>query len=71
MPIAIRMKGDIDEIRVPATFQQFVAELNVAGATGKQYVIMADMDGHALALNTQNMLTVREIGADEELSMIG
>lgn len=66
MTVAIRMKGDIDEMRVPATFQVFVAELNVAGATGKQYVIMSDMNGNSLAVNTQNILTAREIGVEEE-----
>jgi hypothetical protein len=69
--IAIRMKGDINEILVPATFQQFVAELNVAGATGKQYVIMNDTDENPIALNTQNILTVRGVGADEEAASIG
>lgn len=70
MPLAIRMRGDITEIMVPATFQQFVSELSLAGATGKQYVIMLDTDEHSIALNTQNILTVREVGIDEE-SMIG
>lgn len=70
MTIAIRMRGDISEIVVPATFQQFVAELNVAGATGKQYVIMTDTDEHSIALNTQNILTVREVGMEEEAAGI-
>ena len=71
MTVAIRMKGDIDEFRVPAPFQQFVAELNFAGATGKQYVIMPDERGNAIAVNTQNILTAREIDLDEEKDLIG
>ena len=68
--IAIRMKGDIDEILVPVHFQMFVSELNTAGATGKTYVILGDSDDKQIALNTQNILTVRE--RDDELAgMIG
>jgi hypothetical protein len=63
------MRGDIDEIMIPVHFSMFVQELNIAGATGKQYVILHDSDDKQVALNTQNILSVRE--RDDEATMLG
>lgn len=67
--IAVRMKGDLDEIILPAPFQVFVANLNTATANGMAYLIMEDTNDKAVALNMNNILTVRE--RDDELDMIG
>lgn len=70
MTLAIKMRGEIDEILIPASFDVFVANLNVAGASGKQFVILSDVDDHPVAFNMPNVLTVREID-DLSPGMIG
>lgn len=70
MTLAIKMRGELNEIHVPMSFGEFVADLNVAGATGKQYVIMRTSEDRAVALNTHNILTVLELD-DDVTGLIG
>lgn len=66
----IKMVGEIDEVRIPGSFQLFVENLNTAQASGKAYIMMQGFDDHPMALNTKNILIVRETD-DDAAGMIG
>lgn len=71
MNLQIEMRGKLDPINVPGGFQHFVDQLNLSAAKGMQYVILEDHDGRHMALNQQNILTVREFDDDGLAGMIG
>jgi hypothetical protein len=66
----IKMVGEIDEVRIPGNFQLFVENLNVAQAAGKAYIMMQDYNEKPMALNSKNILIVRETD-DDPVGMIG
>ena len=70
MTLFIRMRGDLDSERVPGTFDQFVNGLNLAAAKGMQYIILEDENGNPMALNQQNILTVKQRD-DDDIGMVG
>lgn len=66
----IRMKGDIDKLRIPGDFDHFVVQTNLAMAKGMQYLLLENADGNAMAINQNNILTVEDVEEDDE-GMIG
>lgn len=54
------MRGDIDSINVPGTFQHFVDQLNLSAAKGMEYVLLEGHHGESMAISQKNILTVIE-----------
>jgi len=67
----IRMKGDIDQIRLPGDFENFVYQVNLAAAKGMEYVMLENEAGNMMALNQKNILTVEETEDDDMSGMMG
>jgi hypothetical protein len=67
----IRMRGDIDKLRVPGDFDEFVAGVNIASAKGLQYLIMEGENGNMMALNQHNILTVEQVDDGDEDDLYG
>ncbi len=67
----IRMRGDIDKMRVPGDFDTFVLGVNLAMSKGLQYVMLENAEGNMMALNQNNILTVEDVGDDDDDDLLG
>jgi hypothetical protein len=66
----IRMKGDIDKLRVPGDFDNFVVQTNLAMAKGMQYLLLENAEGNSMAINQNNILTVEDVGDEDTEGML-
>jgi hypothetical protein len=66
--LTIRVRDSFEPIMVEADFVAFINDLNIAAATGKQYVIAteANTGGQPVALETRNITAIRPAGSNED-----
>ena len=67
----IRMRGDIDKLRIPGDFDLFVVQTNMAMAKGMQYILLENAEGNPMAINQNNILTVEDVGDDDDSGLLG
>lgn len=60
MTVDITMRDQLAPIRVQGTFTELVNTLNIAAASGKQYVILTEHDGNNIALDSRAITIARD-----------
>lgn len=66
MTLEITSRNTLDPTVVAGEFASFVDSLNIAAASGKQFVIAAEVRGDEethVALETRNITRVRDLGS--------
>lgn len=67
--IDVTSRGILDTTRLAGSFDEFIANLNIAAASGKQFVIAteANEDGNDanVALNTQLIARIRPVDVED------
>ncbi len=70
MAIEISLKSTLDPTIIAGDFLSFVAELNVAAANGRQFVMTHEQrpngDTAPIAIQTVNITRIRDIGGVED-----
>lgn len=64
MTVEVSLKSTLDPSYVVGDFTTFISDLNVAAASGKQYVIATeqrDGDTNLVAFETRNITRIREV----------
>lgn len=64
--IEITSTGTLDPTIVEADMAALVYDLNIAAASGKQFIIMQEHGAGAVALETRNITRMREIEGDAD-----
>lgn len=67
MPIAVTMRGMLEPILIKEDFQTAVTDMNIAAASGKEFLLANSVDGGAIAMALHNILSIREVEEDDAL----
>jgi hypothetical protein len=59
MPIFVEMKGKLDPVILGGSMERFVHDLNMQRAQGKQFLLLQAPDDTPVAINAEEVLTVR------------
>lgn len=62
--IAITMRGALEPIIVRDEFDKAVYDMNLAAASGREFVLTTQEDGRNLAVALRNILTLQELEED-------
>lgn len=74
MTLEVTSRETLEPTIVASDFAQFVNDLNLAAAAGKQYVIATEVrDGREspVALETRNIVRIRDLGENAEDAFVG
>lgn len=59
-PVQITVRDVIDPIEIEGNFVEFINDLNIAAAQGKQFVICRESTGGNIAFETRNIVMMRD-----------
>jgi hypothetical protein len=65
MTVEITSRDTLETTMVRGDLIEVVHNMNLAAATGKQFVVCEDVSGGAVALETRNITRMREIAEDD------
>lgn len=57
--LEVMMRGSIDPVLIEGSMEKFAGEINLQMAQGKNLILMKTPDGSAIALNVNNINTVK------------
>lgn len=69
MTVEITVRDVVDPVQIEGDFAGFIADLNIAAASGKQFVICKELGGGPVAFETRNITIMRD--AEDDSSFIG
>lgn len=59
MTVILRLQSDITDTVIPGDFEAVLTQLNQAAAMGMSFVLVQDNDGEPIALNIDNINSIR------------
>jgi hypothetical protein len=66
MTVALTIQDSFNRVMVNGDFAAFIGELNLAAASGKQYVICTEINGNPVALDRHSIRAVRPATEEDE-----
>ena len=69
MAVELTLSGALDTVLIDGNFAAYVNDLNIAAASGKQYLIATEFKGGNIALDTRKILIARD--RDDESIFVG
>ncbi len=66
MSIALVLSDTFETVRIEGDLKTLLGELNLAAASGKQYVISRDLNGESVLIDRNAIKMAREISEDED-----
>ena len=65
MPVIVTLKGTFEPLILDEDLAETFNSLNLAGATGRKFVVSQELDGEAVLMALDQVLTIKEIGRDD------
>ena len=66
MPVQVSLKGTFDVVVLDEDFAGIANTLNMAGASGRQFVVADQLDGEPILISLNQILTIREVDNEED-----
>lgn len=66
MTVVVTLKGALEPVILDEDFLGMANQLNMAGASGRQFVVFDDDEGGPVLLSLSQILTAKEVEGDVE-----